>query len=381
MRLADYKTKFFDYLAGSLRRLAEALSVEPSAEKEDFTDEKILSAADDWLEKTRNVAPEKWFEFVGENEFEPEARATDLSFGDESGEADFILKKPEKQPPVETSYENKRAPAKRAEASNNPEISLTGKSKKPKGDAPFFSFNPTGKKSKDETVAPLEPQSKSSGQSSAEDGKTLAASRRKFRLLPAKFVSEKRRETSDATAPDIINYAENDPPPEFEIPTFERKKTGFKPAETAPPKPEKTIETAEPIIKKPPRPRFSNRFPLEAFARKKRSETATEISFKFPKRRATDEAIFAPQTKETTENPNFAAPWKKSRADVQEYVKPERIKKTDNIIDNTSKFVAAASPWIDLPDETAFEATDDIQTNLSENEHLRFLECEQAGKI
>jgi hypothetical protein len=378
VRLADYKTKFFDYLAGSLRRLAEVLSVEPIAEKEVLTDEKILSPVDDWLEKTRNLAPEQWLEFAGENEFEPESQPTKSSFGDKSGEADFVLKKPEKQPPVEASLENKREPVRRAEASSNPEISLSGKSKKPKSDALFFSFNPAGKKPTSETVAPLEPLSKISGQSSAADEKTLAASRRKFRLLPAKLVSERSRKTSDATAPDIINYAEHQPPPKFEIPTFEQKKSVVKLSETAPPKPEKSIETPESIIKKPARPELSNQFPLESFDGKNRSETATEISFKFPKRKATDEAIFAPQTKETTENPHFPAPWKKSRADVREYVKPSRVEKNDRG-DRAKKLAVAESPWIDLPDETAFEANGDVQINLSENEHLRFLKREQAG--
>jgi len=378
VRLAVYKTKFFDYLAGNLRRLAEILSVEPVAEKQDFTDEKILSPIEDWHEKTRDVSPEQWFEFSGENEFEPEAQTRKSSFEVQTGEADFVLKKPKKQPPGETSFENKREPARQAEASNNPEISLTGKSKKPKSETRFFRFNPAGKKPKDETSATLEPQSKISGQSSPEDEKPLAAMRQKFRLLPAQIISESSRKTSDA--PNIINYAENQPP-KFEVPTFERKKSSaVKLSEIAPSKPKKTIETTEPVVKKSSaRPEFSDQFPLKAFEGKNENET-TEISFKFPPRKATDEPIFTSKIKETTAgNPKFSAPWKKSPVAFQEYVKPELIEKNDSNADNAKKFVVAESPWIDLPDETAFEALGDMQTNVSENEHLRFLEHEQAG--
>lgn len=380
MRLADYKTKFFDYLAGSLRRLAEFLSVKSLTEKDDFAAEKTFSPVENWMEKTRNVAPEQWFEFSGENESEPPSAPPNSSFDDKAVE-DFVLEKPEKQPPIETSLESKRDSAGRLEASNNSEISLTGKPKKPKGEARFFSFNPADKKPTGETGATAARQSKISRGSSAEDEKPLAATRRKFRLLPSELISKNNPKKPNAPAPGIINFSENQPPPKFEIPTFERKKSAVKMEEGVPSKPKKTIETAEPIIKKSSARELPSEIPLEAFSRKNESETAPEINFEFPKREATDEAVFTSKIKEAEETPNFSALRKKSRNIVQEYLKPERVKKNDGIDDKTKNFVVAESPWIDLPDEPAFEASGDIQINFSENEHRRFLEREQAGEI
>lgn len=373
MRLADYKIKFFDYLAGNLRRLAKFLSIKPPAEKDDFTDEKTFSTAEDWFEKTRNISPAEWVEFSGENEsveneiktaiveskIEPVIQTTKSSFADETGEGDFVLEKLKKQPPNKMSFENIRKTSKRLETSNNPEISLKEKLKKPKTDLHFFSFNLSDKKPKDENAEPLELQSKIARKSFAEDEKTLEATKRKFRLSPAKFVSKSNPKTSDSPVPNIINFAEKQPPPKLK----------------------KTIETTQPIVKKPAaRREISNQFPLEAFSRKNESEQAPEISFEFPKRKTDSATVFTSKAKAAPETSGFSLPWKNRQTAVQEYVKPERDKKNDNKPDDTERFVTAESPWINLPDESGFEAANETQNNLSENEHLRFLKCEQAGK-
>ncbi|HEY0050185.1 MAG TPA: hypothetical protein VGB68_12900, partial [Pyrinomonadaceae bacterium] len=218
-------------------------------------------------------------------------------------------------------------------------------------------------------------------QSTAKDEDPLEKAKRNFRLFPADSASGSKAE--ETAAPDIINFVENQLPPKSEAPTFERKKsTAVKFEKIASAKPKSTIEKTGSIVKKPSaRREISNQFSPAAFSRKTGGESAADINFEFPKRKTDSANVFPSKAETAAETPNFSSPWKKSRIDVQEYLNPERDKKTDNQTDNPKKFAAAASPWIDLPDETAFEAADDIQINLSENGHLRFLEGEQAGKI
>jgi hypothetical protein len=400
VRLADYKIKFFDFVAANLRRLAGFLTVENAPEKENSAPEKTLSPMEDWLEKTRRVAPENWVGFsgageleaIGENEAEPEIQPPVSSFADETGAEDLVFKNPKKQSPGETFFENERKASKTLEtfdkfeisnkASNKSEISPAEKPKKPKTDSRFFSFEFSDKKKKEKTAAPLEPFSEISRQAPAKDEKPMATAKRNFRLFPAESVSENKPETVE---PDIINSLENQPPG-FEISPFERKKSAaLKIEKIVPAKPKNTVENPEEIVKKSAAARgISDQFSPAAFSRKTGGESAAEISFEFPKRKTNSAAALSAfdETAAAAETPNFSSPrTKKSRIAVQEYFSPERDKKTDNQTDNPKKFAAAQSPWIDLPDETAPEATDDIHLNLSENEHLRFLEGEQAGKL
>lgn len=398
MRIADYKIKFFDFVAGNLRRLAELLTVEAAPEQEDSAPEKTLSPMEDWLEKTRNLSAENWVDFSGanqpdafrENEPEPQAQPPNSSFAAETGAADFVPEKPKKQTPVETFFNKKHEAAENRQTFDNPEASNKAaskteifraeKPKKTKPDSRFFSIRFSDRKRKQENAEALEPLAESFVQSTAKDEDPPEKAKRNFRLFPAESASESSAETA---APDIINFVENQPPPKSEVPTFERKKSAavkFEKIESA--KPKSTIEKTEPIVKKPSaRGEISDQFPPAAFSRKTGGESAADINFEFPKRKTDSANVFPTKAETAAETPNFSSPWKKSRIDVQEYFNPERDKKTDNQTDNPKKFAAAASPWIDLPDETAFEAADDIQINLSENEHLRFLEGEQAGKI
>lgn len=374
MRLADYKIKFFDYLAGNLRRLIVFLSIKLPAEKDDNANEKTFSPAEDWFEKTQNILPADWVEFSGENEpveneiktvivereIEPIIQTVNSSAADKTGEEDFVLQKLKKQPSTAISFENIRKTSKRLENSNNPEISLKGKPKEPKTDSRFFSFNLTDKNPKDENDEPPKIQSKISRKLFGEVEKTLEAARRKFRLLPAEFVSENSPKTSDPPAPNIINFAGKQSPQETK----------------------ETTETTQSIVKKPAaRTETSIQFPLEAFSRKNEDEQATELSFALPKRKTDSAAVFTSKAKAAPETPGFSSLLKKKQTAVQKYIKPARGKKTDNQLDEAERFVTAESPWINLSDESAFEATNENYNYLSENEHLRFLECEQAGKI
>jgi hypothetical protein len=398
VRLADYKIKIFDFVAGNLRRLAEFLTARAAPEKENSAPEKTLSPMEDWLEKTRRVSLENWVDFSGaneletipENEIEPEIQPPHSSFVDETGAEDFVLKKPKKPSPDETFFENKREASKTRETfdkpeasnkpANKPEISPPEKPKKSKTGARFFSFGFSDKKKKEENAAPLQPFSEISGQAPAKNEKPQATAKQNFRLFPAASVSENKPENA---VPDIINPVENQSPPKFETPTFERKKSAaLKFEKIASAKPKNAIEKPEEIVKKPSaRREISNQFPLESLSQKTGGESAAEISFEFPKRKTDAAAVFSSKAEKAAETPNFSSSGKKSRIAVREYFNPERDKKTDNKTDNPKNFAAAASPWIDLPDEPAFEATDDIQISLSENERLRFLEGEQAGKI
>ncbi|HEX8738174.1 MAG TPA: hypothetical protein VF721_22760, partial [Pyrinomonadaceae bacterium] len=233
-------------------------------------------------------------------------------------------------------------------------------------------------------VEPLAPLSENSRQSPVKDEKPPPTAKRNFRLAAAEFALESKPETSAPETPDIINFVENQPPPQFEIPTFEQKKSAaIKAGEIAAAKAKNTGETPVQIIKKPRGGReISRRFPLESFAAKNRREAA-KISFELPKRKTDSAAApLAPKVKQAPDAPVFSSPAKKkSETGGQKYFKPEREKKIENRTDDTEKFAVVESPWADLPDETAFKTGDDIQINFSENEHLRFLEGEQAGKI
>lgn len=369
MRLAVYKTKFFDFLAGNLRRLAEFLSVESLTEKDDSTSEKTFSPLEDWLEKTQNVAPEQWLDFSGENDFEP---APESSFDDENKEG-FVLRRPEKQLPTELLVEKKRELSKQSETSNNPEIALTKKPKKKPADSRFLSFSIADKKTSEARMETLESVSEISRQPRAENEKSIEAVKLKFRLLPAEPISKAKPKTSESSAPNIINSVENQPPPKFEIPAFERKESVVKIEEISPP--EKTFDEMPPIIKKPAaRAEFFNQFSLEAFSRK--NEPPPETSFELPKRKATDETIFKSKSKRAPETPKLSSSRKNSKTVVNEYFKSERGKKNGGENDDAGKFTVVESPWIDLPDE----ATGETENSFSENERLHFLEREQAGK-
>ena len=271
----------------------------------------------------------------------------------------------------------------KSEASVKNEAFLTEKPEKPKTGARFFSFKTAGEKRAEENAEALEPSSENPRQSAAKDEKPLATAKRNFRLSAAEFAFENKPETSASPAPDIINFVENQAPPKFEIPAFEQKKSAApKPEEIAPSKPENTSEKPGRIVKKPRGGReISGRFPLESFAPKNERETAAKISFALPKRKTDSAAALSPKAKQAPDVPVFSSPRKKSKNDAEKYFKLEREKKTDDRPDNIENFAVAESPWADLPDEAAFQASGDVQINLSENEHLRFLEGEQAGKI
>jgi hypothetical protein len=268
----------------------------------------------------------------------------------------------------ETSVKNEAFPAE--------------KPKKSKTGARFFSFKTAGEKRDEETVEPLAPLSETSRQASAKDEKPLATAKRNFRLSATEFAFENKPKTSASEAPDIINFVENQPP-QFEIPTFEQKDSAaIKAEEIAAAKPKNTGEKPERIVVKPRGGReISERFPLESFAAKNQRE-ATKISFELPKRKTDSAAApFAPKIKQAPDAPVFSSPAKKSKSGGQKYFQPEREKEFDEQSGDTGKFDVAESPWAELPDETAFKATEDIQINLSENERRRFLEGEQAGKF
>jgi hypothetical protein len=427
MRLIDYKTKFFDFLAGNLRRLAEALSAEATAKEEISAPpptEKALSGREDWLEKTRGISPENWFDFsaagnapesgVPENDFvEPEETETaNSSFADGAVKEDFSARRPEKSSPTEafpgrgrreaskTSeiFDNPKAADKRKFNSGKTEISPAEKPAKPETGARFFSFGLSdGRKKKEEnagTTPPPRDLSEISHQSSAKDEKSTETAKRNFRLFPARKDSESEAEKP---APNVADFVESQPRQhtEFEAPVFGRKKSAaVKFEKTAPAKPENAIEKPESTVKKSSgrakilsdRQQISNQFPVLAL-RKTNGESAAEINFEFPERKTNSAIVFSSKAEPTAaETPDFSSSGakknQKRKIAVQEYFNPERDKKTDNRPDNTEKIAVAESPWIDLPDEAAFEAaaTDDVLINLSENEHLRFLEGEQAGK-
>ena len=67
MFLTDYKIKIFNFLAGNFRRLAEILGIEPEITKTDDSGETDSAPPADWLERTRHLSPEQWFDFSGEN--------------------------------------------------------------------------------------------------------------------------------------------------------------------------------------------------------------------------------------------------------------------------------------------------------------------------
>lgn len=469
MRLFDYKTKFFGLVAENLRRLAEFLSREellrqqPEAEEENSAAPPIdttLSPREDWLEKTRAVASENWFDFSAaggeletatrESEFAPEIQATEATFVDKTGagEKDFVLEKPEKQTPVKTFFENRRKAAetpeipdrfkasnKAGEAFGETEISLAKsaaktetavpeKTEKSKSGSRFLSFGFSGKKKKEEIPepqrekkkkevseppqpSPLKSLSEISLQSpppSAKDEKpTAAAAKRNFRLSPVRFAAKSEPE---AFAPDAADSGENQPP-KFETQTFGRKKSAaIKINRIAPAKPENAAEeNPESIVGKPSERRRTatdRRQILNTFALSGSRKTDDEsgdagVNFQFPKRKTGSASVFSPKAEPTPpETPSFSSPQlqrqqqqqrRKNQIVAREYFNPERDKKTDNQPGNTEKFAAAAttiaeSPWIDLPDETAFAeaAADDFQTSLFQRERQLFLEGEQAGK-
>ena len=66
MFLTDYKIKIFKFLAGNFRRLAEILSVEPEVPKTDDGGETDFAPPAEWLERTRHISPEQWFDFSEE---------------------------------------------------------------------------------------------------------------------------------------------------------------------------------------------------------------------------------------------------------------------------------------------------------------------------
>ncbi|HEY0048011.1 MAG TPA: hypothetical protein VGB68_01910, partial [Pyrinomonadaceae bacterium] len=298
MRLVDYKIKFFDFVAGNLRRLAELLTVEAAPEQEDSAPEKTLSPMEDWLEKTRNLPAENWVDFSGanqpdafrENESEPEAQPPNSSFAAETGAADFVPEKPKKQTPVETFFKKKHEAAENRqtfgnlEASNKAasktEVSRAEKPKKTKPESRFFSIKFSDQKRKQENAEPLEPLAESFAQSTAKDQDRLEKAKRNFRLFPAEAASESSAETA---APLVINFIENQPP-KAEAPAFERKKSAaVKFEKIEPAKPKNTIEKTESIVKKSSaRREISNQFPPAAFSRKTGGESAADINFEFP---------------------------------------------------------------------------------------------------
>lgn len=454
MRLFDYKTKFLALVAENLRRLAEFISrrqlLQPPEAEEEISAAPALSPREDWLEKTRAVASENWFDFsaVGgeletiaqESEFETEIQTTDSTFSDKTGASaeDFVLRKPEKQTPVKTFFENRRKVAgktpeisdpfeasdKAEEAGGAAEIPLTKsarrteaarteKTGKSKSDSRFLSFGFPDKKKREEiseSPQPLKPLSESSGQTPpAKDEKSPVTAKRNFRLSPLQLVSKSEPE---AFAPKAADAVENQPP-KLERQTFERKKSAaIKFNRIAPAKPKNAAEEKpESIVGKPPERRgkatdrqpVPGSFPVSGFGKTNDEPGDAGINFEFPKRKTnTDSAsVFLPKAEPPAapETPNYSSPQmqgqqqqpqkqrRKNRIRAREYFNPERDKKTDNRPDNTEKFALAAalaeSPWIDLPDETAFTeaaAADDIQTSLFQREHLLFLEGEQAGK-
>ena len=81
MFLTDYKIKIFNFLAGNFRRLAEILSVEPEMTKTADSDETDSAPPADWLERTRHLSPEQWFDFSEENnEAVEENNAAEINF-------------------------------------------------------------------------------------------------------------------------------------------------------------------------------------------------------------------------------------------------------------------------------------------------------------
>lgn len=383
MRFTDYTDKIFDFLAENLRRLAEVLSVKRTTEIDDSVNEGDSSAPRDWLERTRNIPAENWFGISVEEEFELPAEPDRLPLVEETDEEIFVSRRPKTQKPSETPSANiskKSSPVKSKSATN---------------ESSFLTFKRSSESEKKEAAAPPEPISKIPRQTREESAERRAALKPKFRLSPAETVFERDRKISDRPASSVESSAEKRSRPDAESSVFKRedsfvkrekssiereKSSAVKPADVAQSKSKSQIvKRKNPLAESlSDRPEDSSQFAPKTLSPKIESETS-EISFKFPHRKASAESIVNPKAERVSETSSFP-PRGRNKADkVRESAEPERERKREKKFDHLAAvFIAAEAPWADLPDEP--ETAREIENDFTENEHIRFLEYEQTGR-
>ncbi len=362
MRLADYTNKFFNFLAENLRRLAELLSVKPSAENNGLDEEKQSLPPADWLEKTKDIPSGRWIDFSGEAADDlPSSLEESDTLSEESVEKQAESIQIAENSEIEKSFE-------RAFTEFFPPNRKT--------DSRFLSFKIPERKLPNQTAEPPKLPVKIIHESFAENEKDSDSQPRQFRLLPS---THNKRQKSAVTTKSFVEIpVQKKSEPNQATSISKQRKPADKIKEGISLKTEKVTEKQSQIVDKtiarkkiPFKPDSQ-----EGFEKRIPKTKVTETVVQFPKPKEASDFIFESNSKNAAEMPEYFPVWKKNTNNTPEN---EILRHQQQNTGTGEDFFFAAPRWVDLPEEFSSDAFAEIETSRSEAEHLLFLEREQAG--
>ncbi len=371
MFLTDYKIKILNFLAGSFRRLAEVLSVEPEMTKTADSDETDSAPPADWLERTRHISPEQWFDFSEENNEAVE----------ENNKAE-ITSPPEISPTVEKEKETEVTqvkPAKNPRIEKSAEIisdaAFIPKEEKPKR---FLSFKKSDKNSEKNQPKresrPIENPLEIVRQPPTEAEKFSPVPIKKTKFLSFSTVPVRKSESADAAPP---------------VETRLKKSTAAMQTSTVSEKVKSDAQTGKIIsrenddlaVKKNrivTESRSRNRFLTEEFSPIDSNEQ-TEIkrnNFENPKAALSENFIFPAKKNEPPEEYSY---FTIKKTNAKTFVENPKVKYKEDKEEIADSNVFTVPPWIDLPESFFSGEFKEIETIRAEAEHLLYLKHEQEG--
>lgn len=359
MQISNFTKGIYLFVARNLRRIADYLEViSRSAKVESGVDKtrpfknKGSRPPEDWLKRAEGIPPENWLEFSAENtaEFSVATR--------EDATEKVLSEEQSKTKRVETSNANDdpSVPDIKVESVKNKENKSRTKVKRSKSIRErFLKFHSEDQNQPSEIEKFSKP-----------DNKTPKPD---FKLQPTNFVfgkENKLTETFDSSEVEYKQEKESSPILKEEKKTFASKRVVSDDVRQIPKKQSPSSESSSSVYK-----------PVQSF---EHSDIKESVSIYFQ-----PEIVVRKQPKMSRFETSAALNSNqktitKSENDLNEKNKKEYSQNTRNaseiaFSDTFQQF------WIELPDETAYEAIDEIEINRVETEHLQFLEEEQAGKF